>query len=161
MPRFWVYASGVVELVAGERLDRRTARAGGAVATAAVVAVYPANIKAAVDSGSAVNPVAALTWLRLPFQFPLFAWALGHAGADRLLERDRSSTRRQVGLGSVEPAADGVDDAGGTVPTWISMVMRTRVWIPPLTSVTSIISAPARIDCPTFTGDGKRTLSAP
>lgn len=79
-PRFWVYASGVVELVAGGLLlDRRTARAGGAVATATIVAVYPANIKAAVDAGPPVNAVAALTWLRLPFQVPLFTWALGHA----------------------------------------------------------------------------------
>lgn len=79
-PRFWVYASGVVEIVAGGLLlDRRTARAGGAVATATIVAVYPANIKAAVDAGPPVNPVAALTWLRLPFQVPLFTWALGHA----------------------------------------------------------------------------------
>jgi uncharacterized membrane protein len=79
-PRFWVYASGVVELVAGGLLlDRRTARAGGVVATATIVAVYPANIKAAVDAGPPVNRVAALTWLRLPFQFPLFTWALGHA----------------------------------------------------------------------------------
>jgi uncharacterized membrane protein len=79
-PRFWVYASGIVELVAGGLLlDRRTARAGGAVATATIVAVYPANIKAAVDAGPPVNRVAVITWLRLPFQVPLFTWALGHA----------------------------------------------------------------------------------
>jgi len=79
-PRFWVYASGVVELLAGGLLlDRRTARVGGVVTTATIVAVYPANIKAAVDAGPPVNPVAALTWLRLPFQVPLFTWALGHA----------------------------------------------------------------------------------
>jgi uncharacterized membrane protein len=79
-PRFWVYVSGIVEIaVGGLLLDRRTARIGGVAATATIVAVYPANIKAAVDAGAPTNPVAALTWLRLPFQFPLIAWALRHA----------------------------------------------------------------------------------
>ena len=76
-PRFWVYASGVVEIVAGGLVDRRTARwaRGG---DGHDRAVYPANIKAAVD-GPAGQRRRRATWLRLPFQFPLFAWALGHA----------------------------------------------------------------------------------
>ena len=43
-----------------------------------------------------------------------------------------------------------------------SMVIRVLVWIPPpATSLTSMSSAPARMREPTFTGDGKRTLSTP
>ncbi len=81
-PRFWTYASGVVEIVCGGLLlDRRTERIGGAASAVAIVAVYPANIKAALDQGPPTNPTAAFTWLRLPMQFPLFRWALRHAQA--------------------------------------------------------------------------------
>jgi uncharacterized membrane protein len=79
-PRFWVYASGVAELASGALLlDRRTARIGGAAATATIVAVYPANIQMAIDAGAPTDVKAALTWLRLPLQFPMIAWALRHA----------------------------------------------------------------------------------
>ncbi len=81
-PRLWTYASGVVEIVCGGLLlDRRTERLGGAAAAVTIVAVYPANIKAALDQGAPTNPTAALTWLRLPMQFPLLRWALRHAQA--------------------------------------------------------------------------------
>ena len=79
-PRFWVYASGVAELASGALLlDRRTARLGGVAATATIVAVYPANIQMAIDSGPPTDVKAAFAWLRLPMQFPMIAWALGHA----------------------------------------------------------------------------------
>ena len=79
-PRFWVHASGVAELVSGLLLlDRRTERVGGAAATATIVAVYPANIQMALDSGAPTDAKAVFAWLRLPMQLPLIAWALRHA----------------------------------------------------------------------------------
>lgn len=79
-PRFWTLSSGVVEIICGALLlSRTTEKAGGIAAAATIVAVYPANIKAALDQGAPTNPVAAFTWLRLPMQYPLFRWALRHA----------------------------------------------------------------------------------
>jgi uncharacterized membrane protein len=79
-PRFWTLSSGVVEIVCGALLlNRATEKAGGAAAAATIVAVYPANIKAALDQGAPTNPVAIFTWLRLPMQYPLLRWALRHA----------------------------------------------------------------------------------
>ncbi len=49
----------------------------------------------------------------------------------------------------------------GLVPPSISIVMRMRVWTPPLISVTSTSSAPPRMRLPTGTGAGKRILSVP
>ena len=81
-PRFWTYASGMVEIVCGALLlNRTTERVGGAASAATIVAVYPANIKAALDAGAPTNVAAAFTWLRLPMQFPLLRWALRHAQA--------------------------------------------------------------------------------
>ncbi len=81
-PRFWTIASGIVEIACGALLaSRSTERVGGVAAAATIVAVYPANIKAALDAGPPTNPVAAFTWLRLPMQLPLFRWAVRHAQA--------------------------------------------------------------------------------
>jgi uncharacterized membrane protein len=79
--RAWVLASGVVELVAAALVAApRTRRFGGFVAAATFVAVFPANVKAAVDGGMAhLDPPmdsAAAAWLRLPVQAPLVMWAL-------------------------------------------------------------------------------------
>jgi uncharacterized membrane protein len=54
-------------------------RLGGALATATIVGVYPANIEMALRAGAPTTPYAAATWLRLPLQFPLVAWAWKHA----------------------------------------------------------------------------------
>ena len=79
-PRFWTYASGVAELVSGILLlNPRTSKAGGAAATATIVAVYPANIQMAVDAGAPRNLLSLGAWLRLPLQVPMIAWALRHA----------------------------------------------------------------------------------
>ncbi len=43
------------------------------------LAVYPATIPMAVDAGPPTDARAALAWLRLPMQFPMIAWAVGHA----------------------------------------------------------------------------------
>ena len=75
------------------------------MATATIVAVYPANIKAAVDAGPPVNPVAALTWLRLPFQVPLFTWALGHAGLSPAAQGTRPRHGRPDGQRRLRPGS--------------------------------------------------------
>ena len=67
---------------------------------------------------------------------------------------------RSVDAHDIHRESDSITQAGRSLPS-ISMVMSTLVWMPPLTSVTSIISAPARMRLPTFTGATKRTLSTP
>ena len=80
--RLWTYASGVAELLSGGLLlSSRTRNLGGWAAAATIVAVYPANIWMAVDAGKPNNPAAIGAWVRLPFQFPLIAWALRIARA--------------------------------------------------------------------------------
>lgn len=78
--RTWVYASGVAELGSGALLlSRRTERIGGAAAAVTIAGVYPANIQMAVDAGIPTTPGGWATWLRLPLQLPMIAWALRHA----------------------------------------------------------------------------------
>ncbi len=73
--RMWTYVSGVAEVaVAAAVANPRTRRNGALAAVALFVAVYPANIQAAVDASTSGEK--ALTWLRLPLQFPMIAWAL-------------------------------------------------------------------------------------
>lgn len=79
--RPWVIASGVAELSAGAALlGERTRRAGAWAAVATLVAVFPGNVKMALDAGAPTTPVAVALWLRLPLQAPLVAWALRHTG---------------------------------------------------------------------------------
>ena len=75
-PRFWNLAAGAAEGAAGALLlsnDPAKHKAGGALATATFIAVYPANINMAVQAGPPTNPKAVAAWLRLPFQFPMIA----------------------------------------------------------------------------------------
>jgi len=76
-PREAVLWSGVAELGAGVLLAvPRTRRLGGWLATATIVAVYPANIQMAIDAARKGNKLAAaVTLLRLPMQFPMIARA--------------------------------------------------------------------------------------
>jgi uncharacterized membrane protein len=73
--------SGVAEVASGALLAvPRTRRAGGALATATIVAVYPANIQMAIDAsrGTSQAPMPTwLAWLRLPLQIPMIvkAWS--------------------------------------------------------------------------------------
>jgi uncharacterized membrane protein len=73
--------SGVAEVASGVLLAvPRTRRAGGYLATATIVAVYPANVQMAIDAtrGDPQVPVPAwAAWLRLPMQFPMIrqAWS--------------------------------------------------------------------------------------
>ena len=72
--------SGVAEIGAGSLLAvPRTRKAGGWLATATIVGVYPANIQMAIDATRSGNKLAAVaTWLRQPMQFPMIAKALSY-----------------------------------------------------------------------------------
>jgi uncharacterized membrane protein len=74
-----IYASGVAELICAVGLFRRTRWAGPA-SVAVLLAVFPANVQMALDSGSgkpgpADNPI--LAWARLPLQAAMIWAALG------------------------------------------------------------------------------------
>lgn len=73
-PRFWTHASGVAEVATGAAVWK-DARIGGWAALALFVGVYPANIKDTVDQWPPTTPRGIGSLLRLPMQFPLFAWA--------------------------------------------------------------------------------------
>ncbi len=73
--RSWTHASGVAELVVAAAVAApRTRRQGALAAAVLFVAVFPANVQAAADARTTVE--RAVTWLRLPLQVPLIAWAL-------------------------------------------------------------------------------------
>lgn len=103
-PRIWTYASGVAELVgAGLLASPRTRRFGGWWTVALLVAVFPGNVKAALDGGMPTVPPpldsAAAAWARLPLQLPLVLWALRHARGRTL------RTRPGQGWTVIQPAA--------------------------------------------------------
>lgn len=80
-PRFWNLASGAAEGVSAALLAvPRTRRIGGAAAAATLLAVYPANVQAAVSGGTPGVPgwagSATAAWLRLPLQLPPLLVAL-------------------------------------------------------------------------------------
>jgi uncharacterized membrane protein len=73
--RAWTYGSGVVEAVLGALVALPRTRRPAALASAGLfVAVFPANIKAALDADGTTE--TAITWARLPLQVPLVVWAL-------------------------------------------------------------------------------------
>src|ERR1035437_3300774 len=77
-PRFWVYASGVVEATAGALMlssEARTRRRSGMLAAATVLAVYPDNIQRAVDARRPSSIASWGTGLRLPLQVPMVVTA--------------------------------------------------------------------------------------
>lgn len=75
--RLWTYLSGIAEIGVGVAVtDRRTRRAGGLAAAALFVAVFPANLQMALDSGRRSRTYRTIVWGRLPLQLPLVAWAL-------------------------------------------------------------------------------------
>ena len=76
-PRTWTYLSGVAELaVAAAVAHPRTRQAGGLAAAALFAAVFPANVKMAIDWRHAPPAHRAVAFGRLPLQVPLIAWAL-------------------------------------------------------------------------------------
>ncbi|GGU66500.1 DoxX family protein [Lentzea flava] len=75
-PRQWTYASGAAELALATAVAApRTRRLGGLAAAAFFVAVFPANVKMALDFRSKSPKARALAYGRLPLQIPLVAWA--------------------------------------------------------------------------------------
>ncbi len=83
-PRFWTYLSGLAEIAIGiALLTPLTAKLGATpirliaayAALALFIAVYPANIKMAVDWSSREMPDPLIAYARLPLQFGLFCWA--------------------------------------------------------------------------------------
>lgn len=78
-PRRVVYVSGLAELLCGSMLAvPKTRRLGTWSTLILFVAVYPANIRMAMDAGRPHDVLSWGAWLRLPLQFPLFAWAYRH-----------------------------------------------------------------------------------
>jgi len=76
-PRWWTYASGVAELtVAAAVAHPRTRRLGALAAAGLFVAVFPANVKMAVDWRHRPPAQRAIAYGRLPLQAPLVWWAL-------------------------------------------------------------------------------------
>ncbi len=73
-PRAWTYGSGLLELACAAAVAAPSTRKAGGYATAALfVAVFPANIYAAIEPGDLPRwPAVA----RLPLQIPLVLWAL-------------------------------------------------------------------------------------
>jgi len=95
-PRVWTYGSGVLELAIGAAVAHPTTRRRGAQAAALLfVAVFPANIKMAIDWSDRSLPAQAIAYARLPLQVPLVLWALSVARtAGRHEQRQQRQLRR-------------------------------------------------------------------
>lgn len=83
-PRLWVYLSGAAEIIIGIALLTPMSLKIGATpvrllaaysAIALFIAVYPANIKMAIDWSSRPMPSPLFAYARLPLQFGLIYWA--------------------------------------------------------------------------------------
>lgn len=78
-PRAWTYGSGVAELGCAAAVAMpRTRRIGATLTALLFIAVFPGNVKMAVDYHRTRKPLAMRigTLLRLPLQIPLVLWAL-------------------------------------------------------------------------------------
>lgn len=72
--RAWTYGSGIAELAVGAAVAAPSTRRWAALTAAVLfVAVFPANIKMALDADSTGERFA--TYARLPLQLPLVVWA--------------------------------------------------------------------------------------
>jgi uncharacterized membrane protein len=75
--RGYTYVSGLAELgVAAALVHPRTRRLGGRAAALLFVAVFPANVRMALDWRRRPLPYRLAAWARLPLQVPLVLWAL-------------------------------------------------------------------------------------
>ena len=78
-PELLNIVSGLAEIVLGVfLLDRRTRPFAAWGTIALLVAVFPANVYAAVANVGPEGPgsgAGMANWIRLPFQIPLIAWA--------------------------------------------------------------------------------------
>jgi uncharacterized membrane protein len=76
-PRTWTHLSGMAELLIAALIAvPRTRRVGGLLAALLFVAVFPANVKMAIDWSDRSALMRALAYGRLPLQIPLVLWAL-------------------------------------------------------------------------------------
>ncbi|GIH03833.1 membrane protein [Rhizocola hellebori] len=76
-PRLWTYASGLAELtVAAAVAHPRSRRVGSLAAAGLFAAVFPANVKMAMDWRHRPPVQRAIAYGRLPLQAPLIWWAL-------------------------------------------------------------------------------------
>ncbi|MGI5178035.1 hypothetical protein ACQEVZ_17055 [Dactylosporangium sp. CA-152071] len=83
-PRTYTYVSGVAELALAAGLAHpRTRRAAGLAAAGFFAAVFPANVKMAVDWRKAPPARRAIAYGRLPLQVPLVLWGLKVARESR------------------------------------------------------------------------------
>jgi len=81
-PRAWTYGSGMLELALGAAVAYPPTRHRGAQAAALLfVAVFPGNVKMAIDWSDRSVAEQAIAYARLPVQVPLVFWALGVARA--------------------------------------------------------------------------------
>ncbi|HVF76483.1 MAG TPA: hypothetical protein VM938_15710 [Acidimicrobiales bacterium] len=93
-PRAWTIGSGVAELACAAAVaHRRTRRVGALAAFVLFVAVFPANVKMAIDWQDEAWPRRVGSLLRLPLQVPLLIWAWRVARAGRRPE-DAEESRR-------------------------------------------------------------------
>jgi len=75
--RTWTYLSGVAELMTAALIAApRTRRLGALLAAVLFVAVFPANVKMAIDWSDRPAWMRALAYGRLPLQIPLVMWAV-------------------------------------------------------------------------------------
>lgn len=75
--RTYTVVSGLAEFgVAAAVAHPRTRRLGGLAAAVLFVAVFPANVRMALDWRRRPLPYRAVAWARLPLQLPLVLWAL-------------------------------------------------------------------------------------
>ena len=76
-PRALVYLSGAAELACAAGLVvPRTRRLAGWATAALFVAVFPGNVQMALDASDRSALYRAATYVRLPVQVPLVAWAV-------------------------------------------------------------------------------------
>lgn len=82
--RAWTKASGAAELaLAAAVAVPATRRAGGLASAAFFAAVFPANVKMALDWRDRGPRARALAYGRLPLQVPLVLWAVAVANRSR------------------------------------------------------------------------------
>ena len=85
-----VYASGVAELLCAAGLAvPRTRRVTGWATALLFVAVFPANVKMALDSTGRSTLYQVGVWARLPVQVPLVVWAVSIARNARAADQPR------------------------------------------------------------------------
>lgn len=98
-PRLWTLLSGAAELAVAVAIAMpRTRRLGGLAAAVLFVAVFPGNVKMAIDWSDRSLPEQALAYGRLPLQVPLVLWALAVHRGTQWAPSDRST-----GTGTVTP----------------------------------------------------------